>query len=588
MTSLLSTHSLSKAYGTQILFQEISFSVCSEDRIGIIGPNGAGKSSLIKILAGLEEPDSGSVSKRQKLRVGYASQSPQFPSMPIDQFLISQVPHIDEHTAETRAGILLGKAEFADFSMDASLLSGGWKKRLDIVRALMNEPELLLLDEPTNHLDLEGILWLENFLKKMQTPYVVISHDRYFLENVTNKIMELNKCYPEGILVYPGNLSAFMEQKDDFLNAQEKKEKELSFKVRKEVDWLRTSPKARTTKSSSRIQQAYKLIDEFSDVKMRRKVETVGIDFSASDRQTRKLLVANNMTKSLGGKVLFKGIDLVLSPGTRLGIVGKNGTGKTTMLKVMAGTIAQDMGTIKYADDLRIVYFDQHRENLPSEMTLKEALSPNGDTINYRGQSIHVNGWAKRFLFTPDRLKLPVRCLSGGERARILIAKLMLEPADILFLDEPTNDLDIETLEVIEESLLTFAGAVVLISHDRCMMDRLCTQILGLGENLEHQFFNSFNDWEESTAVAKKKDKSVKAAVVTEQREKTKKLTYSEKKELEKIEGLISEAEASLEKMHNEVNNQGGSVDAYKRLGEAQEKLDKLFSRWQELLDKSN
>lgn len=390
------------------------------------------------------------------------------------------------------------------------------------------------------------------------------------------------------MLICKGNMSSFMKQKEEFLNTLEKKERELAFKVREEVNWLRKSPKARTTKSQSRIQSAYRLIDELSDVKQRKKIETVGIDFSASERQTRKLLVANNIGKSLGGKKLFDHVDLTLTPGTRLGIVGKNGTGKTTMLKILSGDIEQDMGTIKYADDLRIVYFDQHREQIPSDITLREALCPHGDMVNYRGKEIHVNGWAKRFLFSSDRLNLPVGFLSGGERARILIAKLMLEPADILFLDEPTNDLDIPTLEVIEESLMTFTGAVVLISHDRCLMDRICTKILGLIENSEHQYLASYDQWETFCSTQIKKDKKIKKESTATEKEPRKKLSYKEKKELENMEQMILEAETNIEKLQGELVGEEGNLEHYKQMGLAQEELDALYQRWQHLLDRSN
>ncbi len=586
MTALLTAHSLSKAHGTLRLFEDLSFTISSSDRIGVIGPNGTGKSSLIKILAGIEGPDSGHLSKKQMLKLGYASQAPDFPSMPIEVFLISQLPNTDTITAQTRARILLGKAEFSDFLADASLLSGGWKKRLDIVRALMNEPDLLLLDEPTNHLDLEGILWLESFLKRLPIPFLMISHDRYFLENTATTIIELNKCYPGGMFKHEGAMSSFMEQKEAFLLAQEKKEQALSYKVREETNWLKTSPKARTTKSQSRIQQAYKLMDELSDVKHRRKEQAAGIEFSASERQTRRLLVAKNIGKSFGEKKLFSSLDLALSPGMRLGIVGKNGTGKTSLLKILAGELPQDMGTLKYAEDLRIVYFDQHRESIPPNDSLKEALCPNSDMVDYRGQKIHVNGWAKRFLFGSDRLNLPVRCLSGGERARILIAKLMLQPADILFLDEPTNDLDIPTLEVMEESLTSFPGAVVLISHDRCMMDRLCTKVLGLGDNEEHEFFANYTQWEKSDLASKKAKKTEKLSSIPEKK-KARSLSYKEKKELEGMEKAILQSETAIEELQKKLEGKEDSLALYDEMGKAHAKLESLYERWQELLDKS-
>jgi len=595
MTSLLGAHSLAKSYGTQVLFKDISFTLHQGDRVGLIGPNGSGKSTLLKILMGLDSPDKGSISRRQGLRLGYASQSPEFPSDTLENILVNEIKNGQDFELLTKARILLGKAQFTDFSQNASTLSGGWKKRLDIIRALMHEPDLLFLDEPTNHLDLEGILWLEKFLARERISYVVVSHDRYFLENVSSKIIELNKCFPGGIFASEGNMSAYMENKEAFLKAQEQQERGLASQVRGEIEWLRKSPKARTTKSRSRIQKAYEMIDELSDIRQRNKTRKVDIDFSASDRETRKLLVAKNLSKSMGSKNLFNGVDITLSPGTRLGIVGKNGTGKTTLLKILGKMVAPDLGTLKYADDLKLVYFDQHREQIPPNITLRKALSPLSDVVNYRGQDIHVNGWAKKFLFTPDRLELPVGCLSGGERARIFIARLMLEPADILFLDEPTNDLDIPTLEVIEDSLMDFAGAVVLISHDRCLMDRICNQIIGLGAGAEAQIFADYNQWEAaSSQAAPKKEVSDKPPQpLRQETEKPKKLSYKEQKELEGMEASIMAAEKELEDIHMSLADPRINADPQKSLqqynlaAESQKKLEHLFERWQALLDKT-
>lgn len=589
MASILGLHSLTKSFGSQILFKGITFTINQEDRIGLLGPNGAGKSSLLKILIGHDQPNEGFVSKRQGARIGYASQDPEFPSMPLEELLLDQPLEGDEIELRTRAQILLGKAQFTDFYQDASLLSGGWKKRLDIVKALMHEPDLLLLDEPTNHLDLEGIIWLEKFLLREKIAYLIVSHDRYFLENVSTKIIELNKCYPQGLFISEGNMSTYMERKEAFLEAQLQQQRGLASVVRNEIEWLRTSPKARTTKSRSRIQRAYEMISELSDVKSRNQTNKVGIDFSASDRETRKLLVGKNLAKAFGGNLLFKGIDVTLSPGTRLGIVGKNGTGKTTFLKLLAGMLPPDTGTIKYADDLKLVYFDQHRERISPTASIREALSPNGDFVNYRGQQIHVNGWAKKFLFSPDRLSLPVSCLSGGERARILIAKLMLEPADLLFLDEPTNDLDIETLEVIEDSLQDFPGAVVLISHDRCLMDRVCTKILGLGGAQQHHFYADYSQWESADKLSGSKKDNLAPSVQSIETKKQKKLSYKEQKELENMEETILNVENEIAKIHLMLSdsaifaNPDKSLELSKKLIETEEKLVYLFSRWEYL-----
>ncbi len=590
--TLIGIHSLFKAFGTQVLFENLSFTIESGDRIGLIGPNGSGKSTLLKILVGQEKEDSGFLSKKQHLKIGYASQSPEFEEGLTVEQVLSPTNDIE---ALARARILLSKAQFADFSQQAARLSGGWKKRLDIIRALLNDPDLLLLDEPTNHLDLEGILWLEKFLEREKRGFVIVSHDRYFLENVCTKMIEINRCYPQGLFSSVGSLELFNERKAAFLEVQRQEEIGLKSLVRDELEWLRRSPKARTTKSRSRIQRAHQLMEDLSEVQQRNKVVKADIHFNASERETRKLLAAKGLTKSLGGKPLFKGINLTLSPGSRIGIVGENGTGKTTLLKILAGMITQDCGTIKYADDLNLVYFDQHREQLPDHVTLKEALSPTSDTVNYRGQTIHVNGWAKKFLFSPDRLRLPVGCLSGGEKARILIARLMLKPADILFLDEPTNDLDIPTLEVIEESLSTFAGAIVLISHDRCLMDQVCTQIVGLGKHNEEQIFSDISQWEQALQKTKTKHvelEKTKAPSPPVVQKVSKRLSFNEQRELDGMEAAILKVEQEVARIQENLNANASdaqkSLEYYKLLALEQEKLDSLFNRWQFLIDKAS
>jgi len=592
MTVLLGIHSLSKSYGTQILFKDLSLTVSEGDHLALIGPNGSGKSTLLKIIAESENADDGYISRRRALRIGYATQAPEFPDKPLEEIMLEG--RSDSIDMLTKARTLLSRAQFTDFSLSATTLSGGWKKRLDIAKALMDDPDILLLDEPTNHLDLEGIEWLEKFLLRERLTFIVISHDRYFLDKIANRIIEINRCFPGGMLHCEGTLSDYMEQKEDFLKGQAQQERSLASTARNEVEWLRRSPKARTTKSLSRIQRAYALLDELSAVKTRNKQDTVSINFSASERETRKLLVAKNIAKSMGGKLLFKNVDITLSPGTRIGIVGKNGTGKTTLLKIMAGSVTQDMGTVKYANDIRLVYFDQHRDQIPPQLTLKEALSPHGEMVNYRGQDIHVNGWAKRFLFSQERLQLPIGCLSGGERARIQIAKLMLEPADILFLDEPTNDLDIPTLEVLEKSLIDFPGAVVLISHDRCLMDRVCTEIVGLGVGNEEILFADYEQWEAAIKEVEKKSirspKEQKEVAATPK--PSKKLSFKEQKELDAMEENILKVEQEMEMLQQQLKEPAvqtdaqRSLDLYTRLSEAQRKHETLYERWQALEDK--
>lgn len=600
MTLLLNCHSLAKAYGSRQLFSNLSLGIFQGDKIGLVGPNGSGKSTLLKILASLENPDSGSVACRKSLRIGYVPQSSEYPSLPVEEVVIQALSNdnMPIHERLTLARILLSKLGFKDISQNAASLSGGWKKRLDIAKELINDPDVLFLDEPTNHLDLEGILWLENFLKDESITFLVTSHDRYFLENVASRMMELNPMYPQGIFCSEGNYSQYLERRAEFLNYQEQCERSLSTKVRGEVDWLRQSPKARTVKSSARVQEAGRLIQQLSEIRSRSKQATTKIDFESTERQTTKLLATKNLTKSLGGRELFFGIDLTLTPGMRLGIVGPNGCGKTTLLKLLAGEIAPDKGTIKYANNLRIVYFDQHRQKLSPDDTLRRALSPHSDTVVYRGQSIHVNSWAKRFLFNPERMDLPVKQLSGGERARIGIARLMLQPADILLLDEPTNDLDIPTLETLEESLSEFPGAIVLITHDRALLDSLTTCVIGLGiPEVIPPLLADFRQWEQFI-----KQHSGQAASPTAKKESieapkqpsapVQKLSYRDKKELEQMENAILAAEKKIaqleETMHTHTlsNNLAELQKVCEQLEIAHRELEILFKRWQELEDK--
>lgn len=598
MTLLLSCESISKSYGSHTLFNQISLGIFKGDKIGVVGPNGSGKSTFLKILAGLETPDSGIVAAKRQLRVGYVPQTSTYPNQPIDDFLLTtfkEMTSSEEHDRRVQISIILGKLGFEDQSQSAATLSGGWKKRLDIAKALMLSPDLILFDEPTNHLDLEGILWLEGFLQREPFTYAIISHDRYFLENVTTRMIELNKSYPKGIFVVEGPYHEFLEKREEYLSGQIQYQKSLASKVRAEIEWLRQSPKARTTKAQSRIKQAGELMEELAQVKTRTKQNKAQIDFAATDRLTRKLLAAKNLTKTIEGKQLFSGLDFILSPGVRMGIVGSNGTGKTTLLKLLAGELSPDKGTLKYADGIRIAYFDQHRAKLPSNITLRQALAPDNEMIHYRGQHIHVNSWCKRFLFTPDRLDLPISQLSGGEKARVCIARFMLQEADILLLDEPTNDLDIQTLEVLEESLLEFPGAVVLITHDRYMLDQICNVLLGLGVKGDQYLFADYFQWEAYLEQQREKVPALEKNMEDKKRprqESVKKLSYHEKRELEQMEEKIIQLEKRICELHSQADDPKLALDASKlqvvcqELHAAQEQLESLFLRWQELESK--
>ncbi len=454
MAVLLSCSGLGKSFGARVLFQDLSLSISDGDRAGLVGPNGSGKTTLLEILAGNEAPDAGIRALRKQAKVAYVPQDSRFETDDtVGAVLAAALDDIPLEDAErtTRIQVMLGRVGFGNPDERVAALSGGWRKRLAIAAALVQSPDLLLLDEPTNQLDLEGILWLERVLGSANA-CLVVTHDRYFLENIATHMAELNPAYPRSAFQVKGNYSEFLERREDFLAAQSKRQESLATKVRREVEWLRRGPKARTGKSRARIDSAGRLIDQLADATARSRTARAKIDFTASDRKTKRLIGAEGIGKTLGGRRLFRNLDLTLSPGVRVGLVGSNGSGKTTLLKILQGDLAPDEGTIRRADALRTVSFAQDRTAyLDLERSLRRSLAPEGDAVIYRGRPIHVAGWAKRFLFRDEQLDMPVASLSGGERARVLIARLMLETADVLLLDEPTNDLDIPTLEVLEE-----------------------------------------------------------------------------------------------------------------------------------------
>lgn len=586
MTPLFSCQSITKSYaGGSPLFKDLSFSIFTGDKIGLVGLNGSGKSTLLKIIAKLEKADTGEVSSQKGLSVGYVPQTCEFPDVPPKEILLNTLNQdLTLYERECLVEAELHRFGFTGNEPSAASLSGGWKKRLRIAQELILSPDLLLLDEPTNHLDLEGIFWLEGFLAKESTTYLLVSHDRFFLQHVTEKIMEIDKAYPKGVFISEGTYQEFLSRKEAFLQGQLQQERRLATKARRETAWLKAGVKARTTKSQSRIDEAEEILEDYADIRARNQQKRANIDFAATERRTQKLLVAKNLSKKMGEKLLFQKLDFTLSPGTRIGLMGPNGSGKTSLLRMLAGEIPPDTGTLKPADDLKIVYFDQHRVQLPLDLSLKDALSPKGEFVTFRGNQIHVNGWCKRFLFSPDLLPMPIGKLSGGERARISIAHLMLKPADILLLDEPTNDLDIPTLEILEESLLDFPGALVLITHDRFMMERICNSVFSLGSSEKVEVFAGYSQWKASLQTAIQPDQ--KKSPVPSAKSKS---SYQEKKELEAIERKITKTEKEIQELKGLLEEKTIAEDP-KRLEEictaiglAETQIEQLFFRWEEL-----
>ena len=592
MFPLVSCHAIRKSFGTRALFDNLSFVLSEGQRMGLIGPNGSGKSTLAKILAGLEEPDSGTRSVRKKARLTYVAQDSIYePGQSVRQVLLGAMSEMEGETAEEKAveiEVQADRSGFEDLDVDASTLSGGWKKRLAITCAMVQRPDVLILDEPTNHLDLDGIFWLEKLLTSSAAASLVITHDRYFLETVATHMAEINRTYPDGIFPCDGNYSKFLERREEFYEAEAKRESGLRNRVGREIEWLRRGPKARTTKSKARIDNAEDLISQLAEMQSRARTSTANIDFTGSERKTKKLIVGEGLAMAFDQRQLFSGINVTLTSGMRLGLSGANGSGKTTLLKLLRGDFPPTAGTVERADNLRIVTLDQTRSMGDEKLTLKEALAPDGDSVIFRDRVIHVNAWAKRFLFSNDSLVQPVANLSGGERARVLVARLMLQPADVLFLDEPTNDLDIPTLEVLEENLADFPGAIVLVTHDRYLLDCVSNAVLGLDGYGGATLFAEYAQFEQSLLNKRPpaKDKTEAKSLASEVAAPKKKLSYIEQREFDGMEKRIHEAETHLEQVQHalaapEAISNPELLQKYSaQLSAAQTVVDEMYARW--------
>jgi ATP-binding cassette subfamily F protein uup len=594
---IISAQGLAKRFGVAPLFQNLSFQVSEGERIGVIGPNGSGKSTLLEILSGRLQLDSGDLAIRKGTHLSLVRQGSDFAESDTVRSVLTAAldeSGVAEEDRTARISAILGRAGFSDLDVTASTLSGGWRKRLAIVEALVRKPDVLLLDEPTNHLDLAGIDWLEGVLGSAAFACVVVSHDRYFLENVANEIVEINPAYENGSLRVSGNYSAFLEAKEQYLHAQRNRQAALENRVHTEIEWLRRGPKARTTKSKARIDKAQQLIGELAELNARTRTVSAELDFSSSDRKTKQLLTLDDVGYAIGERRLFEHVHFIVTSRMRIGLVGPNGSGKSTLLRLLNGDLKPTRGKIRQAESLHVVYFDQNRV-LDPELTLRRALAPNSDSVIYQDRVVHVASWAGRFLFTGEQLNQSVGRLSGGERARVLIAQLMLQPADVLLLDEPTNDLDIPTLEILEESLLEYRGALVLVTHDRYMLDRVSTVVLGLdglGHAERFADYSQWETWQSAQLAAEKKAAAAQQAVAAPSQSTgvaKKKLSYKEARELETIEQRIANAEKELQARHDALLDPAVTSDALRlrtvslEMESAQKTIDSLYARWAEL-----
>jgi ATP-binding cassette subfamily F protein uup len=605
--ALVSCDLVAKSYGGPPLFEGLTFVLHEGDHVGVVGPNGAGKSTLLKILGGVETPDAGTCTRRKGLRIGYVPQTPVFaPGTTAAQIVAEAIANdarLDEHEREERVGRALWQARFTDPQVPTDRLSGGWKARLAIARELAREPDLLLLDEPTNHLDIESILWLETLLERAPGAFVAVSHDRYFLERVARRMLEINRLHDAGLFQVRGTYADFLEARDAALSREAAYRDTLAGLVRREVAWLRRGAKARTRKSKAHIDSAGRSIEELEAARARSVVTTVGIAFTSSGRKSKRLWAGTGLRIAFGATTILDGLDLVLTPGMRLGVIGPNGSGKTTLLRTIVGEIAAAGGTIERAEALRVVYFAQDRGTLDPRVSLKRALAPEGDLVIHRDQPVHVAAWARRFLFRPEQLETPVSRLSGGERARIILARMMLRPADLLVLDEPTNDLDIPALDVLEEALLEFPGALVLVSHDRYLLDRVSTGIVALDGKGGARHYADYDQWEAQrrSQDSPEKDsdrqdpletKAPRVSTPREPRPGPRRLSYLEQREWDGLEAAVLEAESRLADARRRAEDSAIATDAaalqeaLSILGPLQTEDERLYARWTELDEK--
>jgi ATP-binding cassette subfamily F protein uup len=628
---LLTANRLSKSHGLRELFSGVSISIDDGERIGMIGPNGAGKSTLLRMLAGREDPDDGLIRSPRGTVTVYVPQRDDFepgvtPRAACTASALTCADcHGDIHEAEVLAAVVLGKIGFDDARMDqvAESLSGGWRKRLSVACALASAggtPDVLFLDEPTNHLDVEGLDWLENFIlygsQDLRARAVIfVTHDRVFLENCATRIVELSRAYPEGTLSVDGNYTEFRRRRGEFLQMQARAEASLANEVREDDRWLSRGAKARRTKAKGRIEESGVRRDELAGLASRNSAANMGsagIDFNSSGRRTRKLISAEGVAKSMGGKLLFRNLDLELVPGECVGLMGPNGSGKTTLLRVLLGELPPDAGLVKRADPTpRVVSMTQTRSEFPKGTLLREAISPLGDKVRFRDSEMHVTAWSRRFLFRDEQLLQQVSMLSGGELARAHVARMMLEPADVLVLDEPTNDLDIPTLEVLEDAVEGFGGATLLVTHDRAMLDRLASRIVVLGapDGIPRivaslpQALRALEEFESLALAAAKVAVpasrtitsapaaaiDVPNAVAAVAATPKKKLGYSEQRELDGMEKAIAVAEAKSAELSARLNdatllaNHAAYAKACDTAGEAQAAVTRMYARWEEL-----
>ena len=612
---ILSALELEVHFGEQVILDKASLSVHEGDRIGLVGRNGAGKSTFLKIISGLMPPDSGEVAKKKDLVIGFLSQDislddyknvydnildgasleikliKQYEETAFDATnkhqLEEKILQLDSWNLEKRINILIDSLDAPRPDRDITTLSGGEKRRVALCRALISKPDLLILDEPTNHLDTKSIEWLEDFLSNYKGTCIFVTHDRYFLDRIANRIVELSN----GVFYsHQGNYTEYLINKAERQAIKEVEERKRQMFLKRELDWVRRGPKARRTKAKSRLDN-YNEVASQDDFEVELDVDLI---IPPADRLGKKVLEFKDVGMKLGERVLFKNFNFIFEPGRKIGVVGQNGVGKTTLLKIFLGNIVPTYGKLEVGETTLFNYVDQARLLLNDDDTVIKAIGDGSETVRFGKQQLSIWTYLRRFLFTDDRINTLVGRLSGGEKSRLTLAKILCNGGNFLMLDEPTNDLDLPTLRILEEALLAFDGCVVVVSHDRYFLNRICDGILALEGNEEIYYSEGGYDFYIEKKKKRQQDfKESKSKEFNEDsrlKNKQKKLSYKDALELDGIEEKIMQAEKEVENIEKIFSSSdffekhaANTNELNQNLETAKQKVKKLYDRWEEL-----
>lgn len=586
MAAILSAEHITKAYTLKKLLTDVTLYIGEHDRIGVVGINGTGKSTLLKILAGLEEPDSGTVMRKNGLRVSFL---PQMPDYSVERTAVEQVlfdaPKDVGAPDEYEAKTLLSQFGISDFDADVRTLSGGQKKRVALAAALIRPVDLLLLDEPTNHIDAQTIALLEEKLSKYRGALMMVTHDRYFLDRVCNRIAEISGGE---LYLHDGNFSYYLEQKAARLDMENAAARKRSSILRRELEWIRRGAQARSTKQKARIQR----FEEMSAISGPQEEQKLALG-STSSRLGRRIIECENVGKSMGGKRLLRDFTYTILRDERMAVVGENGCGKTTFLRMLAGQLAPDEGTINIGETVKIGFFTQEFPKVDPHMRLIDFMRDIAEYVETPDGRFSASQMLEQFLFPSDVQYTPVERLSGGEKRRLYLASLLMASPNVLLLDEPTNDLDIATLEILEDYLATFKGAVIVVSHDRYFLDRIAQRLFAFEKDAHLvQYVCSFSDYLDAQRAqeSEKDEKEEKSAVMPRRtKERELRMSYKEQKDYETIDALMEQLQGELERLDGEIEKNASDfvklTELTQKREQTQKALDEAEERWLYLTD---